>query len=150
MGGGAPFSRRYCYSCGLCRMLSSPHIAGSSQCMQTVISSGFNSTIVEAGVRTCFSCLFDGAVDPNTQWRILDRNSVLNPINPSDGQVNNGVLTIFNPITIVPLTGLQNQRTLQCDRSGIQVQFFRIFVRRRGMYCHISAVRMHDTGGGQA
>jgi len=102
--------------------------------MQTVTSSGFNSTIVEAGVRTCFTCLFDGTVDPNTQWRIQDRNFVLNQIDPSDGQVNGGILTIFDPITIVPLTGLQNQRILQCDRSGTQAQFYQIFVRRRGMH----------------
>ena len=138
LGRRAPFSRQYCYSCGLCRMLSFPHIAGSSQCMQNVTSSGFNSVIVEAGVRTCFSCLFDGAVDPNTQWKIRDRNFVLNPINPSDGQVDSGVLTIFDPITVVPLTGLQNQRTLQCDRSGTQVQFYQIFVRRRGMHNYVT------------
>ena len=125
-------------------MLSSSDLllpAGSSQCMQTVISPGFNlSTIVEAGVQTCFMCLFDGAVDPNTQWRILD-NFIPNPINPSDGQVNNGVLTIFDPMTIVPLTGLQNQRTLQCDLAGVQVQFYQIHLSRRGMHCY---VRMHD------
>ena len=138
-------SRQYCYSCGLCRMLSSPHIAGSSQCMRNVTTSGFTSVIVEAGVRTCFTCLFDGTVEPNTQWRIQD--SVLNPINPSDGQVTNGVLTIFDPITVVPLTGLQNQRTLQCDRSGTQVQFYQIFVRRRGTHCDMSTVEMHDIVG---
>jgi len=126
-------------------MLSSPHIAGSSQCMQNVTtSSPVNSPIVEAGVQTCFTCLFDGAVDPNTQWRIRDRNFVLNPINPPDGQVTNGVLTIFDPITVVPLTGLQNQRTLQCDRGGAQLQSYQIFVRRRGTHCDMSTVGMHD------
>ena len=128
-------------------MLSSPHIAGSSQCMQNVTTSGFTSVNVEAGVQTCFSCLFNGAVDPNTQWRIQDRNFVLNPIDASDGQVTDGVLTIFDPIRIVPLTGLQNQRTLQCDRSGTQVQFYQIFVRRRGTHCDTSTVEMHDIVG---
>jgi len=94
--------------------------------------------IVEAGAQKCFTCLFDGTVDPSTQWRIHD--SVLNPINPSDVQVNDGILTIFDPITIVPLTGLQNQRTLQCDRSGTQVQFYQIFVRHRGMHCYMPTV----------
>jgi len=106
--------------------------------MQTFNFTGFNSVIVEADVQTCFTCLFDGTVDPNTQWRIQDRNFVLNQIDPSDGQVNDGVLTIFDPITIVPLTGFQNQRTLQCDRSGIQVQSYQIFVRRRGMHNYVT------------
>jgi len=111
--------------------------------MQNVTTSGFTRVIVEASVRTCFSCLFDGAVEPNTQWRIVV-NFVPNPIDPSDGQVTNGVLTIFDPITIVPLTGLQNQMTLQCDRSGTQVDFYQIFVTRRGTYCDMSTVGMHD------
>ena len=106
--------------------------------MQTFNITGFSSVIVEAGVRTCFTCLFDGVVDPNTQWRILDRDFLPNPIDPSDGQVNDGVLTIFDPITIVPLTGFQNQRTLRCDRSGAQVQFHQILVRRRGMHNYIT------------
>ena len=106
--------------------------------MQTFNITGFNSVVVEADVQTCFTCLFDGTVDPNTQWRIQDRNFVLNPIDPSDGQVNDGVLTIFDPVTIVPLTGIPNQMTLQCNYSGATEQQYQISLRRRGMYVSLT------------
>ena len=106
--------------------------------MQTFNITGFSSVIVEAGVRTCFTCLFDGVVDPNTQWRILDRDFLPNPIDPSDGQVNNGVLTIFDPVTTVPLTGIPNQMTLQCNHSGATEQQYQISLRRRGMYVSLT------------
>jgi len=106
--------------------------------MQTFNITGFSSVIVEAGVRTCLTCLFDGVMDPNTQWRILDGDFLPNPIDSSDGQVNDGVLTIFDPVTIVPLTGIRNQMTLQCNRSGVTVQQYQIFLRRRGMYVSLT------------
>ena len=119
------------------------HVTANSQCEQTfTTTTRFDSYRVEAGVVTCFRCVFDGVEDPNTLWRILDGNIPV-AINSSDGEVNGGVLTISDPITIVPNTGvaLQNQRTLLCDRvSGAFLQY-RIFLTRRGMHTYIHSLQ---------
>ena len=119
------------------------HVTGNSQCEQTFINTGFGNYIVEAGVRTCFRCVFEGVEDPNTLWRIIDSNGLPAAINPSDGQVNGGVLTIFDPITIVPNTGVafQNQRTLLCDRSFGGFLQYRNLLSRRGMHTHIHSLQ---------
>ena len=121
------------------------HVTANSQCEQTfTTTTGFDSYRVEAGVVTCFRCVFDGVEDPNTLWRILDGNLPAQ-INPSDGEVNGGVLTIFDPITIVPNTGLAfaNQRTLLCERTSGALLQYRILLSRRGMHTHIHS--LHHT-----
>ena len=104
----------------------SPFIStGSSQtgCVDTFnISPSGSILTVEGGVQTCFRCLFDGAVNPNTTWIL---NSML--IIPSDGTVTNGVLTIFDPATVVPSVSPTTQ--LACTAGSQQ---YTVFLRQRG------------------
>ena len=90
--------------------------------MQTFNISGPTILTVEGGVRTCFKCLFDGAVNPSTTWTL---NSVL--ISPSDGIVANGVLTILDPATVV--TSVNPTTQLFCEAASQQ---HLVFLRRRG------------------
>ena len=105
---------------------ASPFIStGRSQtgCVDTFnISQGGTVLTVEGGVRTCFRCLFDGAVNPSTSWVL---NSVL--IMPSDGNVTNGVLTIFDPATVVP--SVSPTTLLNCIAGAQQ---YIVFLRQRG------------------
>ena len=84
--------------------------------------SGGTVLTVEGGVRTCFRCLFDGAVNPSTTWTL---DSEL--ISSSDGTVTNGVLTIFDPATVVPSV---NPTTLLVCIAGAQQ--YLVFLRLRG------------------
>ena len=93
----------------------------SSQTGCVNISQGGSILTVEGGVQTCFRCLFDGAVNPSTMWTL---NSLL--ISPSDGTVTNGVLTIFDPATVVPSVSPTTQLT--CI-AGSQ---YMVFLRLRG------------------
>ena len=98
-------------------------VSSQTQCMQTFnISANFEVLTVEGGVQTCFRCLFDGAVNPSTTWTL---NSVL--ISPSDGIVTNGVLTIFDPATVVPSVRPTTQ--LFCAAGAQQ---YIVFLRLRG------------------
>ena len=97
-------------------LLLSLSSTGSSQtgCMDTFnISASFGVITVEGGVRTCFRCWFNGAVKPSTSWTL---NAVLIPA--SDGTVTDGVLTIFDPATVVP--GIQPNIQLTCRASPLQ------------------------------
>ena len=98
--------------------------AGSSQtCMDSFnISENFEVFTVEGGVRTCFRCLFGGAVNPSTTWTL---NSVL--ISSSDGTVTDGVLTIFDPTMLVP--EIRPTTQLTCITASQQ---YTVFLRRRG------------------
>ena len=89
--------------------------------MDTFNISGFTILTVEGGVQTCFRC-GDGAVNPSTTWTL---NSV--PISPSDGTVTNGVLTIFDPATVVPSVNPTTQ--LFCVAGSQQ---YIVFLRVRG------------------
>ena len=82
------------------------------------ISQGGFIFTVESGVQTCFRC-GDGA---SATWTL---NSV--PISPSDGTVTNGVLTIFDPATVVPSVNPTTQ--LFCI-AGAQQHL--VFLRLRG------------------
>ena len=98
-------------------------VSSQTLCMQTFnISESFGILTVEGGVQTCFRCLFDGAVNPSTTWTL---NSVL--ISPSDGTVTNGVLTIFDPATVVPSVSPTTQLT--CEAGSQQ---YIVFLRQRG------------------
>ena len=77
---------------------------------------------VEGGVETCFRCLFDDTVNPNTSWTL---NSTL--ISASDGTVTNGLLTIFDPVTVVPSVSPTTQ--LACVAASQQ---YTVFLRQRG------------------
>ena len=90
--------------------------------MDTFNISGPTILTVEGGVRTCFRCPFDGAVNPSTMWAL---NSVL--ISPSDGTVTNGVLTIFDPATVIPSVSPTTQ--LACVAGS---QHYILFLRIRG------------------
>ena len=90
--------------------------------MDTFNISGPTILTVEGGVQTCFRCLFDGVVNPSTTWTL---NSVL--ISPSDGTVTNGVLTIFDPATVVASV---NPTTLLTCIAGAQQ--YLVFLRLRG------------------
>ena len=98
-------------------------VSSQTGCMDTFnISASFGILTVEGGVRTCFRCLFDGAVNPSTTWTL---NSVL--ISASDGTVTDGVLTIFNPTTVVP--SVRPTTLLTCIAGS---QEYTVFLRRRG------------------
>ena len=84
--------------------------------------SGGTVLTVEGGVQTCFRCLFDGAVNPSTTWTL---DSEL--ISSSDGTVTNGILTIFDPATVVPSV---NPTTLLVCVAGAQQ--YLVFLRIRG------------------
>ena len=98
-------------------------VSSQTGCMDTFnISASFGVITVEGGVRTCFRCLFDGTVNPSTTWTL---NSML--IMPPDGTVTDGVLTIFDPTTVVP--GIQPNTQLTCVAGS---QEYTVFLRRRG------------------
>ena len=102
-------------------------VSSQTECVDTFnISQGGSILTVEGGVQTCFRCLFDGAVNPSTTWTL---NSV--PISASDGTVNDGVLTIFNPTTVVP--GVNFFTQLACVAGSQQ---YTVFLRRRGRLGH--------------
>ena len=82
------------------------------------ISQGGSIFTVEGGVQTCFRC-GDGA---SATWTL---DSVL--ISPSDGTVTNGVLTIFDPATVVPSVTRLTQ--LFCEAGSRQ---YLVFLRLRG------------------
>ena len=82
--------------------------------------------IVEGGVQTCFRCLFDGAVNSSTMWTL---NTTL--ISASDGTVTDGLLTIFDPVTIVPSVSPTTQLACVADS-----QQYTVFLRRRGRLGH--------------
>ena len=86
------------------------------------ISQGGSILTVEGSVQTCFRCLFGGAVNPSTTWTL---NSAL--ISSSDGTVTDGVLTIFDPTTVVP--GVQPNTQLTCIAAPQQ---YSVFLRLRG------------------
>ena len=86
------------------------------------ISASFGVITVEGGVRTCFRCLFNGAVNPTTRWT-LNTVQVMPPV----GTVTSGVLTIFDPATVVP--GIQPNTQLTCIAAPQQ---YSVFLRRRG------------------
>ena len=95
-------------------------VSSQTGCVDTFnISSGGTILTVEGGVQTCFRCLFDGAVNPSTMWTL---KSVL--ISPSDGTVTNGVLTIFDPATVVPSVSPTTQ--LFCIAGSQYMVFLRI------------------------
>ena len=105
----------------------SPYIpTGSSQtqCMQTFNISEFTILTVEGSVQTCFRCLFDGAVNHSTTWTL---NSV--PVSSSDGTVTDGVLTIFDPATVVESVNPITQ--LFCAAGSQQ---YTVFLRQRGRH----------------
>ena len=85
--------------------------------------------IVEGGVRTCFRCLFDGAVNSSTTWT---QNSML--ISPSDGTVTDGVLTIYDPATVVlhDLPTLFARLLLTCIAGSQQ---YLVLLNLRGRLC---------------
>ena len=97
-------------------------VSSQTGCMQTFNISGPTILTVEGGVQTCLRCLFDGAVNPSTTWAL---DSLL--ISPSDGTVSNGVLTIFDPATVVPSVTRLTQLT--CIAGALQ---YTVFLRRRG------------------
>ena len=99
-------------------------VSSQTGCVDTFNISGGAVLTVEGGVRTCFRCLFDGAVNRSTTWIL---NSVL--ISPSDGTVTDGVLTIFDPATVVPSV---NPTTLLVCAAGSQQ--YTVFLRRRGRH----------------
>ena len=72
-------------------------------------------------MQTCFRC-GDGAVNSSTTWTL---NSV--PISPSDGTVTDGVLTIFDPATVVP--SVSPTTLLTCIAGSQQ---YIVFLRIRG------------------
>ena len=94
----------------------------SSQTGCVDISQGGTVLTVEGGVQSCFRCLFDGAVNPSTTWTL---DSEL--ISASDGTVTNGVLTIFDPATVVPSVNPTTQ--LFCIAGAQQ---YLVFLRLRG------------------
>ena len=77
---------------------TSSSTGSSQQCGDTInitTSSTFETIIiVEGGVRTCFRCLFNGAVDSSTMWTF---GNLQQPIGSDDSMVIDGVLTVFNP-----------------------------------------------------
>lgn len=77
---------------------------------------------VEGGVRTCFMCLFGDVVNSSTTWTL---NSML--ISSSYGNVTDGVLTISDPVTVVPSVRPTTQ--LACVAGAPQYTFF---LRLRG------------------
>ena len=89
----------------------------SSQTGCVDISQGSVFT-VEGGVQTCFRC-GDGA---SATWTL---NSL--PISPSDGTVTDGILTIFDPTTVVPSVSPSTQ--LFCIAGARQ---HLVFLRLRG------------------
>ena len=98
-------------------------VTSQTGCVDTFnISQSGSILTVEGGVRTCFRCLFDGAVNPNTTWTL---NSV--PISSSDGTVTDGVLTIFDPATVVP--SIRPTTQLTCIAGSQQ---YIVFLRLRG------------------
>ena len=103
----------------------------SQQCGDTfniTTSSTFETIfIVEGGVRTCFRCLFNGAVDPSTTWTFGNLNQ---PID-SNRTVTDGVLTVFNPTTIVPNAGANVVVPLRCTASD-NIQRHTALLSRRG------------------
>ena len=99
--------------------------------------SGPTILTVEGGVQTCFRCLFDGAVNPSTTWTL---NSV--QVMPPNSTVNDGVLTIFDPTTVVP--GIQPNTQLTCIATPQQ---YTVFLRRRGRLDHSQTVHVSITVG---
>ena len=77
---------------------------------------------MEGGVQMCFRCLFNGAVNPTTTWTL---NSV--QLMPPNGTVTDGVLTIFDPATVV--SGIQPNTQLTCIAAAQQ---YSVFLRLRG------------------
>jgi len=89
----------------------------SQQCGDTfniTTSSTFETIIiVEGGVQTCFRCLFNSAVDPSTMWTVGNLNQQIG----SNGMVTDGVLTVFDPTSIVPDAGANVVIPLRCTAS---------------------------------
>ena len=96
-------------------------LEGKSRCEETIsVTSDLEIKFVGGGVQTCLRCIFGGTVDPSTMWTLEGAQ-----ISHSDGEVNNGILTIYNPSTIVPYTGgsIENQKELMCDADGISRRY---------------------------
>ena len=65
-------------------------------------------------MRTCFRCLFNGAVDPSTTWTF----NVNEQIDSNDGTVTDGVLTVFDPTSIVLNSATNSFNTLICRANN--------------------------------
>ena len=101
----------------------------SQQCVDITASSTFDTIIiVEGGVQTCFRCLFNGAVDPSTTWTF---STLEQPVG-SNGMVTAGVLTVFDPTTIVPQAGARTiGEPLRCTTASSSQ--YTILLNRRGV-----------------
>ena len=105
-----------------------PFTGNSQQCVDITASSTLETIIiVEGGVQTCFRCLFNGAVDPSTTWTF---GNLQQPVG-SNGVVTAGVLTVFDPTTIVPQAGASTVEPLMCTASDNTR--YTALLRRRGM-----------------
>ena len=105
-----------------------PFTGDSQQCVNITASSTFETIIiVEGGVQTCFRCLFNGAVDSSTTWTF---GNLQQPIG-NRGTVTAGVLTVFDPSSIVPDAGANFVVPLRC-RTTSSSQYIAL-LSRRGM-----------------
>ena len=85
-----------------------------------------NSLTVNSTGTVCFQCLYDGSVDPETQWT-LDSEQ----INSSVGTISSGNLAIFRAVNVFSVT---ESSMLQCTGT---TDTYIYAVTIRGMYMYI-------------